>query len=450
MRKLDLQAIAKILGTNCSYSTSIQGVSVDSRLIQPGQLFFALTGEKTEGSKFLSDVAKKGATAAVVPASYTDSDYGLTLLRVQDPLRALQKLAQDIIAKSKSRIVAVTGSVGKTTTKDFITTVLKEKYRVASSPGNSNSQIGIPLTALNYTDGTEDILVLEMGMTHRGNLTQLLNIAPPECAVITHVALVHACNFDSLEEIAYTKAEILLHPQTKLGIVNRDIPKYEAIQNMGHCKKVSFSFNSTSADYRIGPNTTEFEIYETGIPYNLGRFPLPGNHHKTNFLAAIACARYFGLNWQEISTGMQKIQLPELRGDVIVKEGITFINDSYNAAPVSIKAALDHFPSPKKGGRKIAVFADMLELGKFSEASHKEVGEYALNLIDIMFCCGNESRHIYDCWQKVGRTAHWFAKREELARVLKSYLQSGDIVLIKGSRGTQISKLLEDMEAISK
>jgi UDP-N-acetylmuramoyl-tripeptide--D-alanyl-D-alanine ligase len=415
-------------------SVAFNGVSVDSRLHKPGNLFFALQGEKTDGHHYLADIAAKGALAAVVHYNYTGPNHGLTLVRVQDPLLSLQNLAAHRIQKSKSRIIAITGSVGKTTTKDFITTLLKEKFTVASSPGNSNSQIGLPLTICNHTTGNEEIVVLEMGMTHPGNISQLIAIAPPECAVITTVALVHACNFESVEEIARTKAEILLHPKTKMAIIHRDISNYSELEQMGSCLKKSFSYDHPLADYIINLKELDFSS-----------FPIEGKHYQTNFLAAVACARYFGLSFEEIASGMRKLKLPELRGQQIEKGEILFINDAYNAAPISVKAALQNIPSPKNGGRKIAVLADMLELGKFSESSHREVGQVALNFVDLMFCYGAECRHLLDCWQNAGRPVHWFSSRQEAVHALKKNLRAGDVVLVKGSRSTQISKIVDEL-----
>ena len=321
-------------------------------------------------------------------------------------------------------------------------------------------------------------------MTHKGNISRLLEIAAPECVCITAVAMVHACNFESLEEIALAKAEILHHPKTKLAILNREISNFDELMKLGSCEKVSFAFKNPLATYEIisekkGPGPCDPAILNLQSCYRerrvrvqsiesqdrrglapfffrckeeiiqLGEFPLTGKHNRSNFLAAIACARYFGLSWREISSGMQKLKLPELRGQLIEKEGVLFINDAYNAAPISVKAALENLPSGTSG-RKIAVLADMLELGKFSEELHREIGNYAMNFVDTLFCCGQEARYIDASWKKVKREAHWFSNRQELAYALKKYLKSGDVVLIKGSRGTEISKIIDDMETSQK
>jgi UDP-N-acetylmuramoyl-tripeptide--D-alanyl-D-alanine ligase len=449
MHTLNLQEAASMMGMSFISDAQFCGVSVDSRLHQSSNLFFALPGAKSDGHQHLQEIASKGAAGAVVKKDYKGPDFGLTLIYVEDPLESLQTLGKQLLQKSKARIVAVTGSVGKTTTKDFITTVLKEKYRVASSPGNSNSQIGVPLTILNHTDGQEEILVLEMGMTHPGNIRKLLDIAPPECALITNVALVHACNFSSLEDIARAKSEILEHPRTKIGIVHRGIANYSEMAKVGSCKKISFAENDSEADYFLHSNSSDdLEINFQGEVHGLGPFPVPGKHNRINFLAVVACARYLGLSWENITSGMRKLVLPALRWQSIHKNGIHFINDSYNASPIAVKAALENMPQPPSGGRKVAVLADMLELGQFSEKSHREIGRYALDFVDQMFCYGSESRYILDTWQKAARPVQWFSQREDLIRCLHAYLQAGDVVLIKGSRSTQLSKLLDEMETL--
>ncbi|MBS4166080.1 UDP-N-acetylmuramoyl-tripeptide--D-alanyl-D- alanine ligase [Neochlamydia sp. AcF65] len=449
MHSFHVQELASIFGMPMPKDQAVfTGVSVDSRLHRPENLFFSLPGAQTDGHHFLEKIASQGSKGAVVSRDYDGPDYGMLLIRVENPLLALQNLARLIIKQSKARVVAVTGSVGKTTTKDFITTVLKEKFKVSSSPGNSNSQIGVPLAILNHTEGQEEIIVLEMGMSHPGNLKALIDIAPPECAIITQVALAHACNFDSLEAIAYAKAEILTHASTALAILHRDIINYSEIIKIGSCRKLSFSFDHPLADYSIAATQTDgLAVRSKEQIYKLGSFPILGKHHQANFLAAVACAEYFGMSPKEIALGMSKLVLPASRGQLIEKKGILFINDVYNASPLSVKAALKNIPSPKKGGRKIAVLADMLELGQFSKKAHEEIGEYALNQVDSMFCYGAESRVIFDCWHKYGRSAYWYNHRAELVDVLKSYLQEGDVVLIKGSKGTQISKLLEEWES---
>jgi UDP-N-acetylmuramoyl-tripeptide--D-alanyl-D-alanine ligase len=445
MEKMTLTQASHFMGLKPSFikDAPISGVAVDSRLLKPHNLFFALPGARVDGHAFLAEIASKGALAAVVSNSYTGSDFGIPLIRVENPLLSLQKLASQFLKESKLKVVGVTGSLGKTTTKDFIQTLLQVKFRVASSPGNSNSKIGLPLTLLNHVKGTEEIIILEMGMTHPGDITELVNIAPPDVAIITTVALVHACNFDSLKEIAQAKAEILTHSKTSLGIISKDMDHYSEIFKTGSCAKTSFSTTSSDADFYLQETGKELLIRSRSDNTILPCLNIPGKHNLHNFLAAVATVRTFGLNWEEIINGMQSLSLPERRLQHIEKNGILFVNDAYNASPVSTKAALTSLPAPKPGCKRIAVLGDMLELGKLSEECHKDVGKAALQYVDNMICVGPACGPILECWQEAKRPVIWVNKVEEAAEKLKEQMKPGDVVLLKASRAIGLNRILE-------
>lgn len=423
----------------------LQGVCVDSRLLKPGDLFCALPGSKVDGHTFLEEVSKKGACAALVDKAYLGPDYGLELIRVDDVLESLQKLAKNLLQTYRCRVVAITGSVGKTTTKDFLTTLLAQKYRIASSPGNSNSQIGIPLSILNHTQGIEEILILEMGMTHFNQLDKLVNIAPPEVALITTTTLVHACNFDNLEEIGLAKSEIFSHPYTRIGILDRNIVNYDQLASIGSCRKLSFSLDNPKADYHMSVENSKMLVKDSQGTETLNLLAVPGKHNCHNFLAAAAVARQMGMSWQEINEGIPSLKLPERRLQIIEKKGALFVNDSYNANELSVKAALASLPAPQKGGKKIAVLGEMLELGKYSEKCHREVGKAALEYVDLMLCFGKESKPIKDIWKEAGRPAEWALERKDVVEILKKVLQPGDVVLLKGSRSKQTWLVLDEI-----
>lgn len=440
------QHVASLMGASSNYSALVSGVCVDSRLAIAGNLFFALKGDRTDGHQFLQEISSKKCCGAVVDKQYSGPDFGLCLIKVDDVLLALQNLARNTILERNVKIVAVTGSVGKTTTKDFIASLLKQKYNVSASPGNSNSQIGIPIAILNHTDGKEDILVLEMGMTASGHIAKLASIAPPDVSVITTTALVHACNFNSLADIGRAKAEIFTHPKTQIGIYHYDIENGEEIKQIGSCKKFSFSLDVKEADYFLEPISEKIKISTShGEEILLGPFSVLGRHNLQNLLAAITCTRSLGLEWEYIQKGLPELVLPERRLQMIERRGIAFINDSYNASAISVKAALRSLPDPLNNGRRIAVLGDMMELGKFSKQCHQEVGEEALQFVDTMLCLGKECQVIYECWQKAGRPVKWFMDRSELVNELKKYLQPGDVVLLKASRSIQLWKVLEEL-----
>ena len=455
MEALSLPQLAQLLGCSAPSIDTPNGtpndtqklfssVAVDSRLLKLNDVFFALKGAQVDGHEYLAQVAANGASCAVVSNVYTGPDHGLILLKVEDTLQALQTLTTKILNSRKSRIVAVTGSVGKTTTKDLITTLLKTKYRVASSPGNHNSQIGLPLTILNHTQGDEDILVLEMGMTSAGHIANLVQIAPPDVAVVTMVALNHVVNFSELREIAAAKAEIFSHPKTTLGILPRELADYASMASTGACSKLSFSLTASDADYTMRIIDNHLHVMHAGTKEAiLTPLALPGKHNLHNFLAAIVVARHFHVDWNDIASAIPQLTLPERRLEHVEVDGVVYVNDSYNAVDVSVKAALDSLPSPKPGGKSVAVIGQMLELGKFSEKCHQDVAEYALSRVDNMLCLGKECEPIYACWMKSQRSVKWCMKLDDVVTELQQLVQPGDVVLLKGSRANQLWRVLD-------
>lgn len=448
MRSVTLEQIAHIL--NCKEappSLIIQGYSTDSRSVKPGELFFALKGEREDGHAFLQEARQKGGVAAVVSHSYQGESYGLHLIRVGDPLYALQEIAKTVLSRCSTRIVAITGSLGKTSTKEFTKLLLSTQYRVAASPGNSNSQVGVPLAILNHSTGDEEIFVMEMGMTAPGHLARLVQIAPPEVAVITTVALVHACNFDAIEDIAWAKAEIFLHPRTRLGILHRNFSNFTEVCRVGSCHKVSFSTTSSDADYTFNASSSLDLLHAKLEKLDVALEPLrvPGRHNYHNLLAAIAVARHFNVGWEEVKGAISSLTLPDRRLQFVQCRDILFLNDSYNAAEMSVKAALEALPRPTGEGRKIAVLGSMLELGKFSHDCHQRVGEFALEYVEQMYCLGEECLPIYEVWKKAGRPVQFFKNRADLVACLKNDLKPSDVVLLKGSRGKELWKVLEEI-----
>lgn len=446
MNPTSLKIIAQNLHLSADSDAIISGVSVDSRNTNPGDLFFALPGNTLDGHAFIPEAKARGAKAAVVRKDFSGPSHGLPLLRTVDVLQSLQDLARSYLKQGEAKVIAITGSLGKTTTKDFITTLLKKKYSVSSSPGNSNSQIGLPLAILNHTSSTNDFIILEMGMTHANQISNLIDIAPPTVAVITSVALVHACNFDSIKDIARAKAEIFTHPKTEIGIFPLDFDVDQTLRNTGCCKKLSFSTSSASADYSLHVDGEEMQLISS--QKEIVRLPvlnLRGDHNRHNFLAAALVAHHCGLSWDDIRATMSQLTLPERRLQIIEKFGAVFVNDSYNASEVSLKAALSSLPQPQHPGKKIAVIGEMLELGKFSRQCHREVGQFALTKVDSMLCLGEGCAPIYECWQDAGRPVFWSQDRGEVIEALRKQLAPNDVVLLKGSRAKGLWKVLEEL-----
>jgi len=449
MKSTSLQEISHLLKITAHYNVRIEGVAVDSRLIRPGDLFFALPGAKVDGHAFLAQAAANGAAAAVVHTAYAGSDFGLPLLRSEDVLESLQLLAKTLLQKGKAQVVAVTGSLGKTSTKGFISQILSKKFKVSTSPGNSNSQIGLPLSIINHFREDDEILILEMGMTEAGQIARLVEIAPPTIAVVTLVALVHACYFESIEDIARAKAEIFSHPATKLGIYHFDSNLSELLSGTGSCPKISFSTFNDSADFFLKSDAVKTQIRcsekQSSKQHSGAPFSLIGEQTHHNFLAAAVVAAHLGMSWDEILDCIPSLALPERRLETIEKYGATFINDAYNAAELSMKAALKSLPTPKANCKRIAVFGGIVELGKYSKACHRSVGEHALKCVDLMLCFGEECKEIRDCWEEAGRQVVWAPERSEIVKALKDNLQPGDVVLLKGSRSKNVCKVLEEL-----
>ena len=419
-------------------------VVIDSRKAVSGDLFFALKGENVDGHDFLENAAKKGAVSAIISKDYTGSEYGLECFRVDDTLSAMQNMARDVLQKRKSKIVGVTGSLGKTTTRDFMVELLSQRYRVAATPHNYNGKIGLPLSILN-ADPAAEIIVLEMGIDSPDGLSLLTNIAPPIVAVITTIDFVHSEFYEDIKAIAEAKSKIFDSSSVQLGVVNMDTPHYDDIITHGYGKKVSFSVQSPSADYHISMIDGFMVIFAFGDKVLKLKWHLP-EHYKCNFLAAVAAARYFGLSWSDVAKGFAQLKLPKRRFEIIEKKGVTFIDDSYNACKTSIIAALKNLPRPVSGGKTVAVIGEMKELGLHSEQSHHDVAEFALEYVDHLFCLGEGCRPMYDIWTEKKKPICWMQDKKELVAELQKTVNPGDVVLLKGANSNKLSEILQGFE----
>lgn len=440
MKQIALRTLAHHLGVSIDVDLLISGYRIDSRLIIPGDLFFAIKGAKVDGHFFLSEAKQQGALAAVVDRNYQGPNYGLILLAVDDVAKALQSLAQFSLALTLPFLVAVTGSVGKTTTKEFIATLLERKYTVAKTFGSYNSQLTLPLTILNR--GEEKVLVLEMGMSQPGEMEKLVRIAPPDIAVLTKVALAHAEFFPGgIEEIAHEKMQIFSQLKTKIAIV----PEKTSVP-FSHLQTISFSQQDREADYFLSLADDRGHIDEKGVRACSFDLPFYEKHLLHNLLAAIAVARRMQLSWEEIEQQLPRIKVPKMRFEQLQYQGVSFINDAYNANPESMKAALSSLPLLKAGGKRIAVLASMKELGAFSEESHREIGLFAQRFVDHLLCFGKEARWIAETFSQAQKPAEYFMDKQELKRRLMELMLPGDVVLLKGSRSMQLEELLLSLE----
>jgi UDP-N-acetylmuramoyl-tripeptide--D-alanyl-D-alanine ligase len=439
-----IRAIAQELGQAVESGREVSGFRFDSRQVEPGELFFALGGKRRDGHEFLEEVKARGAVGAVVSRSYRGPDWGLELIRVDDVKEALQSLARQKLAAQRPIVVGVTGSVGKTTTKDFIAALLEAKYRVGKTEGSYNSQLSLPITLLNFR-GDEEVLVLEMGMSQPGEIGRLVSIAPPDIGVLTKVALAHVEAFaDGILGIAREKGTIFSHSRTRHAIFDHRFHEYpEQIAAIaGH--KISFSLEAREADYLLSPE--EGWVDERGVRAYQFHLPFRELHIQHNFIAAAAVARLLKLEWDEINRQLPLMKTPRMRFEQFERAGVLLINDAYNANPESMKAALRSFPEPKAGGKRIAVLGTMVELGALSRSEHEEVGRLAQQRVDCLLTYGDEARVLSTAFGESKKQAEHFENREELTRRLKELMRPGDVVLVKASRAMQLESIFAALE----
>lgn len=408
--------------------------SIDSRDIQRDGLFFALEGNKASGTAFLSGAAEKGGIAAIVPKTYKGDTYGLHLFFVENVTMALQRLAQEKMNKiSSAHIIAITGSIGKTTSKEYLFAMLQNHFSVFHTPKNYNSQIGMPISLLNASDDHR-IYIIEMGMSEKGNIEQLVRIAPPTIGWVTHISHSHFSGFSSLEEIAEEKAGIFSSPKLQWRIINQDISKYASMQS---------SNNNTiicGKDVELLSQDVDFQIRyykELSDKFSLEIF---GKHLLDNFLGAVAIAKLLGMSFTDIFASVCTLPVVPHRFEKKTYKGVTFIDDSYNANADSTVAAL--YNIPQTSGRKILIFADMHELGSYTEKAHERVATAAVQIMDVCFCLGEASRAVTDLFIAHRKLGNHYTDRELMSDALTKYIQEGDVVLVKGANQYKLWEII--------
>ncbi|PGS55420.1 UDP-N-acetylmuramoyl-tripeptide--D-alanyl-D-alanine ligase [Bacillus sp. AFS041924] len=429
---------------------TINGVSTDSRVDLTGKLFIPLIGEKFDAHQFLPQAIENGASAVLCSRKFINVPTNASVIFVEDTLEALQHLAKSYLSEWNGKVVGITGSNGKTSTKDILTSILSAKYKVHKTQGNFNNHIGLPLTVLAMSEDTE-VAVLEMGMSNFGEIEFLSNLAEPDAAIITNIGESHMQELGSRAGIAKAKLEIASGlSKSGLLVINGDEPLLiEGTKDKNSIYTIeSFGFNESNDVY-----PTFIEMSESGSEFVINnakdfRFKLGvlGKHNISNTLAAIAVARKFSLTWDEISSGMQNLEMTKMRMELLKNEnGITIINDAYNASVTSMKAAL-LFASELKGyNRKFVVFGDMLELGDQEIAFHEEIGEEVVNLhFDFLYTFGPLSKFAATSAfeQMDSSKVKSFDDKNKLIEDLLQQVQPKDLVLVKGSRGMKLEEVV--------
>ena len=452
MKELTLAQIAEacggtLIGGNEAKEYTVTGVEIDSRRVKAGDLFVAIPGEKVDGHKFIPDVLKKGAYAL----SQQSLDVDGTYILVEDTVTAMKRLARFYRNTLDIKVVGITGSVGKTSTKEMIASVLGTKFRVHKTQGNFNNGIGLPLTIFQI-EKEHQVAVLEMGISEFGEMHELADMAQPDIMVITNIGLCHLENLKTRDGILKAKTESFAHLKPDgVVILNGDDDKLSTVEQVAGRKPVFYGIKgrnlcetSVCADavteHGLEGMTAEFHTPQGDMEIFI---PIPGEHNVYNALAATCVAEQLGLSMDEIKCGIAAASTISGRTNLIHTKGMTVIDDCYNANPVSMKASLDVLS--KAGGRKIAVLGDMGELGEDEQQLHYEVGTYAGTLpIDLLFCVGTLSGKLAEGAKKQNPalTVKHYGTREEMTEELLATVKEGDAVLVKASHFMEFPKVV--------
>lgn len=443
MQKLTIEEILKATdGTLVCGSEDVEfdSITTDSRKAAKGVLFIPLEGEKFDGHEFIRAAFDLGASV-VLTHKDTEPGIGDTIIRVKDTFRALGDIAKYYKAKYKIPTVAVTGSVGKTTTKDMLYSALRTKYNTHKTKANFNNEIGLPWTIFDI-EKEHEVAVLEMGMNHFGEIERLADIGRPDVAVITNIGLSHIENLGSQEGIFKAKMEITkLFDENNTLITNGDDKFLGKTKGMGKYKVVYYGITNPGNDVYAKDIETkgiygiEFTAVVDGKDYRVW-VPVPGMHNVYNALAAICVGREFDVPMEKIIEGIRNPERTGMRMEISEENGITVVNDCYNASPDSIRAALEVL-SYADNPRKIAVLGDVLEMGEFAQKAHYDLGrDVAANKVDVLVTAGENAKFIADGARDNGmENVVSFGKTLEAAGYVKDLVKSGDAVLVKASRG---------------
>ena len=451
MNPLALAQVAKFAGGSLSSGDGtilIDKVSTDSRTIKRGELFVALRGENFDGHNFVEAVATAGATGAIVDSNWKgNAGDNFALIRAKDTLLAYQQLAANYRKSLKLGVVAITGSNGKTSTKDFAAAVLARRFRVTKTQGNFNNHVGLPRTILEATS-QDEVAVWEIGMNHPGEVAVLAKIAAADVGIITNIGVAHIEFMGSREKIAEEKgalAEAIGAEGTV--ILNADDPFTKGIATRARGKVILAGTTAgtiCASEINQSGSATDFTILE-GAHRCRAQLPVPGLHMVQNALLAVAAGRVFGLSLEECAAGLVAAPLTKARLQVKEIRGVQFLDDSYNANPDSMKAALRTLVELDAEGQRIAVLGEMRELGDESERGHREVGEMAAALkVDYLIAIGNVAAGIADAAKQAGlENSSTVASTADAAELLAGLAAPGDLVLIKGSRLAHTEQVIE-------
>lgn len=461
--QLSLAAIAHILHCPApAVAGLVDGYSIDSRTVRPGELFFAIRGENRDGHDYVLSALGTGAMAAVVDESVLDRfapAFRARLMAVPDTTVALQSLAHAVRRRWGQKVVAITGSAGKTSTKEMIARVLGTRFRTLKTEGNLNNQYGLPLSLLRLTPAHE-LAVLEMGMNHRGEIARLAALAEPQVGVFTNVGSVHLGFFSSLDDIAAAKHELVEGlPENGVIVVNRDDPRVARFGD-GFAGRVVRYGLAPDAAAPSGPSVTVQEVRllgEEGSEFRAVardehgreeearvRLGLLARHNIYNAAAALATGMIFGIALKTGAEALNQMPPPAGRGQILHSAGATIIDDSYNSNPPALAGMINLLAS-MQASRRILVAGEMRELGPTSPDLHRQIGELiAQRRIDVIFAVQGDARFVLEGARAAGfeGVGEFFDDAEACGRKLAAFLNPGDVVLVKASRGVHLERAL--------
>jgi UDP-N-acetylmuramoyl-tripeptide--D-alanyl-D-alanine ligase len=435
-----LTDVAQALGFTVESEALVTGWSIDSRTVAPGDLFFALRGPNHDGNLYIEEVLGKGAVAAIGNQSKPGQ-----VLAVPDTLAALQSTAVWALKEWGGEAIGITGSAGKTSTKDVIAALLAVGMPVGKTIGNLNNHVGVPLSILRLPSKAR-VAVLEMGMNHAGEIRELCAIAKPRIGVVTNVGHAHMEAFDSIEGVAAAKRELIESlPPDGVAVLNADDPLVSKFRAGHSGRSITFGIDAP-ADIRA----QQVQLTDRGVTFSvdgvLFESALLGRHSVLNILAGIAVASLYSIRPAQLTEVVKDLAAPSMRGQRLLHDGVVIFNDCYNSNPDAVRVMIDVLrETPAK--RRIAVLGEMLELGHWSEALHRDVGSYVAGRgIDVLVGIRGEACHLVDAARLAGlaeNAAFFFPDAPAAGEHLRRIAHPGDVILFKGSRGTHVEHALE-------
>lgn len=440
-----IQGTVLVEGVNKEFNE----LSIDTRTIKEGNVFLAIKGESFNGNKYIKQAFQNGATIAIVDEfDFSKEDIDGTVIKVENGEKALQDLAHFYRMKLGIKVVGVTGSTGKTSTKDLIAAVLSDKYKVFKTKGNFNNQIGLPLMILELTE-EDEVAVLEMGMSDFNEIHLLASIARPDVSVITNIGLSHIETLKTRDNIFKAKMEIsdFLTDTDTLIVNGEDDYLKNVTKKCFNVEKIGYNqeYDVSAKNIILNERETKFTASVSGNEFQI-EIPMPGKHNVLNCMLAIAVANKLSVSSKEIVKGMANLEATSMRLQLIEKEDILIINDCYNASPDSMKSSLDVLNNYQKG-RKVAILGTMKELGTESETAHEAVGRYAKDKVDFLMVAGEYT----DCFKKgyADKNILVYETMEELKEKLADVIQKDDIILVKASRGMKFENIVQQLEKLT-